>query len=155
MRQAYDAGQVSLADWLLERIGLEEIQAREVASLNGQHWKASVGAYDDHGVIDGDPEDPTHSHPGPGYPEGELWDSEGGYLAMHIQTAEYVARHDPARVLAECEAKRRIVEHANECSDGGSELSMDFDDERGLALVLRLLALPYADCDGFREEWRP
>ena len=28
--------------------------------------------------------------------------------------AAHVARHDPARVIAECEAKRRVVEHCQE-----------------------------------------
>jgi hypothetical protein len=44
----------------------------------------------------------------------------------------------PARVLAECEAKRRIVEQVN-----------------GMEYVLRLLALPYADHEDYRPEWRP
>ena len=43
----------------------------------------------------------------------------------------------PARVLAECEAKRRIVELI---SSPGMQ-------------VFRLLALPYADHPDYREEW--
>jgi hypothetical protein len=43
----------------------------------------------------------------------------------------------PARVLAECESKRRIV---TEC---------------GWETVMRHLALPYADHPDYRDEWRP
>lgn len=50
------------------------------------------------------------------------------------------------RVLAECEAKRRIVEHCEP-----DPLTKSPGDE----YVLRLLALPYADRPGYREEWRP
>lgn len=55
----------------------------------------------------------------------------------------------PGRVLAECEAKRRIVAEANR---------FEGDDDPGahvLVGVLELLALPYADHPDYREEWRP
>jgi hypothetical protein len=48
--------------------------------------------------------------------------------------------HDPARVLAECEAKRRIVEW---CSD-----FMQWPPLYALAAV-------YADHPDYREEWKP
>ena len=58
----------------------------------------------------------------------------------------------PARVLAECEAKRRIVERCERAiveqgiysEDGQSELAQD---------ALSLLALPYADHSDYRPEW--
>ena len=49
----------------------------------------------------------------------------------------------PARVLAEVDAKRRILEEAS---------SMVWRDSLGY--FLRLLALPYAGHPGYREEWR-
>lgn len=71
--------------------------------------------------------------------------------------AEHIALHDPARVLREIDAKRRIATQMAStlsCAAGDSEV-----DHYG-ALVdaeqtLRLLALPYADRPGYREEWRP
>jgi len=67
----------------------------------------------------------------------------------NVARGQYVARlADPARVLAECESKRRIVETARReeyFSGGRSGL--------GRSLLLAL-ALPYADRPGFREEWR-
>jgi hypothetical protein len=59
----------------------------------------------------------------------------------------HIARHDPARILAEVEAKRRIVDrYAWLCEHG---------DTGGTAWVLPLLALPYADHPDYRNEWRP
>ncbi|RAN92647.1 hypothetical protein GAR05_06139 [Micromonospora saelicesensis] len=73
--------------------------------------------------------------------------------ASHAQSmadAEHIARHDPARVLAEVDAKRRIL-----------DLMMPgrpvYPGAYGQAYrdVLRLLALPYADRPGYRDEWKP
>jgi hypothetical protein len=53
----------------------------------------------------------------------------------------------PDRVLAECEAKRRIVDMFPFEADG------DGWNEAG-AQVLPILALPYADHPDYRDEWR-
>jgi hypothetical protein len=53
----------------------------------------------------------------------------------------------PARVLREIDAKRQIVERYAWLREHG--------DTGGTAWVLPLLALPYADRPGYREEWRP
>ncbi|MDX3247174.1 DUF6221 family protein [Streptomyces sp. ME18-1-4] len=71
--------------------------------------------------------------------------------------AEHVVRHDPARVLREIDAKRRLLtellpdlEHADRLIEGewgsGDDLA---------TRALRLLALPYADQPGYLESWRP
>lgn len=76
----------------------------------------------------------------------------------------HIARWDPARVLAEVEAKRRILDlHAE------SDFPYDPDSagpgnyswtpqcqgcyEDAPCLTVRLLAQPYAGRDGWREEW--
>jgi hypothetical protein len=62
---------------------------------------------------------------------------------------------DTARVLAECEAKRRIVERHNLIAAGqGETIELAFH-EQGLFEALHFLALPYADHPDYREEWRP
>lgn len=63
------------------------------------------------------------------------------------------------QLLAECEAKRRIVERAQRASRVfnqsinpsplGVAMTMTMD------LVLADLALPYANHDDYREEWKP
>jgi hypothetical protein len=97
---------------------------------------------------------------------------------------EHIARHDPARVLADVQAKRRILdEHAVStkaetgwtgevvgkrtwgetgrvlyscriCDFGGRHEDAEYHSKPG-CLTVRLLALPYADRLGYLEEWRP
>lgn len=104
---------------------------------------------------------------------------EDGDVTRHI------ARHDPSRVLAECEAKLRIVEreqgsraprlatetHEVEYRHEGEVVVFKVDGERESMTskeymerytvpsppseVLKLLALPYADHPDYRDEWKP
>ncbi|MEW2161430.1 DUF6221 family protein [Streptomyces sp. NPDC007084] len=62
--------------------------------------------------------------------------------------APHVAEHDPARVLREIDAKRRMIGRIN-----SHATMMGWDEVHGD--LLRLLAAPYADRPGYREEWRP
>lgn len=66
-------------------------------------------------------------------------------------TAAHIARHDPARVLAECEAKRRIV---NDLRPEGRRIASVRPLWRMHDDILAALALPYADHPDWREEWR-
>lgn len=77
---------------------------------------------------------------------------------------EYKAHFDGRRMLAECEAKRQIVE-LHEHQTLGNDLigcrecdrSVDGDlNYSGWCDTLRLLALPFADHPDYRaEEWKP
>lgn len=71
--------------------------------------------------------------------------------------ADHIARWDPARVLAECEAKRRIVtEIYPELDLDNDTLNYEFGATRADPEdVLRLLALPYADHPDYKPEWSP
>ncbi|MGW3213126.1 DUF6221 family protein [Streptomyces parvus] len=62
--------------------------------------------------------------------------------------AEHIVRHDPARVLAEVNAKRATFHRINE------HINMTDLDEIHRDL-LRLLALPYANHPAYNEKWRP
>lgn len=84
-----------------------------------------------------------------------------GYDASGIDAEDadrvHIARHDPARVLAECEAKRRIVSlFAPTLADDKRAALGEWDETawRG-EQALRALAQPYADHPDFQEEWRP
>ena len=72
--------------------------------------------------------------------------------AQSMADAAFIARHEPARALAEVDAKRRIIaEHhpVDPCdAHDASFQTVECD-------TLRLLALPYADHRDYREEWRP
>lgn len=62
--------------------------------------------------------------------------------------AAHVARHDPARVLRDIDAKRQLLDDLVRAAESvGSEW---FGDR-----ALHLLALPFADRPGYRDEWRP
>lgn len=67
--------------------------------------------------------------------------------------AAHIARHDPARVLAEVEAKRDVVRLAERAHDYHETFMNGF----GAAMegALRLFALAYADHPDYRPEWRP
>ncbi len=69
---------------------------------------------------------------------------------VDITDAQHIARWNPARVLAECAAKRELIWMANPydfADDGGTGMSEHADE------ILRTLALPYADRPGYRQEW--
>lgn len=66
--------------------------------------------------------------------------------------AGHIARWDPTRVLAEVDAKRRMLDWCDRMTlvDGAGGLMA-----RDARVFRRLLAQPYAERDGYREEWRP
>jgi hypothetical protein len=80
--------------------------------------------------------------------------------------AELVARYDPARVLAECAAKRHVVLACRAALPdmrflgtrprGLADFPLSPGDEHQLAaLTLAQLAFPYADHHDYRPAWRP
>jgi len=58
-----------------------------------------------------------------------------------------------ARVLAECEAKRRIVSLADEQADDFTGRAGEAHTMRLLGDVVKALALPYADHPDYLAEW--
>ena len=66
----------------------------------------------------------------------------------------HIARHDPARVLAECEAKRQIVAIATEATRMVDSSPADHRAASDAESILRTLALSYVDHGDYREEWR-
>lgn len=72
--------------------------------------------------------------------------------------ADHIARYDPARVLAECEAKRRIVVAARryDLDPEGVRAAMSDGDEGPYVadLALKALTPPYADHPDYHEEWQ-
>lgn len=83
--------------------------------------------------------------------------SESSSGDLRTGDAMHIARHDPARVLAEVAAKRRIIDRQEQiiASLAGEPLLADgnFLTLRDAGAVLRLLALPYADHADYRDEW--
>jgi len=113
-----------LTAWLIEQIAEDE---RLANTIRQRHWEADGAA-----VI---ADHPTNRIVDYVYEEG---------------AAEHIARWDPKRVLAECEAKRRIVELC--------EIVADLPDVDTSAFTLALntledLARPYADHPDHRADW--
>lgn len=86
--------------------------------------------------------------------------STGGGASLH-----HAARHDPARTLAEIDAKRRLIAlHAPEdwtdeqrcavCQSDRSDYAEQDTPDMWPCATLRLLAAPYADHPDYDEAWR-
>jgi len=73
-------------------------------------------------------------------------DERNASLEIGRRDVVLVGAFAPARVLAECDAKRRIVEMGGHLRNGGLVEGR---------ILLGYLALPYADHEQFQEEWRP
>lgn len=132
----------TLQEFLLARIDEDERVARA-----GPAGPWSVEAIDEGGPI----EYAVFAPPPPlgtvrddqGEPDDSVWvvSDEREEVVAHI------AAFDPTRVLAECEAKRRIIEWWMAGRDGDDS---GFDTRR----LLAALALPYADHPDYDETWR-
>jgi hypothetical protein len=117
-----------LVQWLRDRLDEDERIAREAAGnyeSGGRWWED--GRFGSDGVVA---------------------DERGSVVVYRTgvgrQHAAHIALHDPARVLREIDTKRRILDTLVE--EGGDRMFAD---------IFRLLALPYADQPGYREEWQP
>jgi hypothetical protein len=142
-----------LITWLRAQLDDDERVARDAAREDTPPWHLD---YDDRGY------------------DGKIRSAES-YTVVHQEdstpgrvTAEHIARWDPARVLAEVDAKRRILdEHeamagdtygqragqdvCETCKESGSR----YYHEPYPCPTVRLLALPFADRPGYQEGWRP
>jgi hypothetical protein len=78
-------------------------------------------------------------------------------LSAAVADAAFIARSTPKRMLAEVEAKRRMLTdlYPEIKADGETILGEWGDDPCDRDMVLYLLALPYADHPDYRDEWRP
>lgn len=87
-----------------------------------------------------------------------LWADADVFYDTSGDTGDYAQRFDADRMLAEVDAKRRIID---ECAywhdkvEAGEHYPALADRFEVALSVLRLLALPYAEREGYRPEWRP
>lgn len=133
-----------LAAWLGQCIDEDEALAR--AATDGP-WE-----------FDGDSVDVSPSNRGP-YIARFRDDVYGeGPERMAKEDGEHIARWDPHRVLVECETKRRIIADQARAFAERKAHPGDLAISGWLLATIRtikLLALPYADRDGYRDEWKP
>jgi hypothetical protein len=139
-----------LAAWLRQQIDEDERVAR--AAAHGGRWRYEIGdsvgawkLYDEHWNIASmttyDTESYNYAERMPAFRPPTYIDPDA--IGSHI------ARHDPARVLAEVAAKRAILELHKNIDGLCDRCYMD----RAPCETVRLLAQPFAGRPGWREEW--
>lgn len=131
---------VDLSDFLLARIAEDEEAARDAAGWDLSGRKRSSGNWRRDGlnsVVDDQRRSVVHGDGGP----------PSDYEVDHI------ARWNPARVIADCDARRRIVEQCRYIAE--YHVSDDFAADNLADETLAHLALPYADHPDYRSEWAP
>ena len=134
---------MTLTEFLLARIAEDAELARRAADAGAGKWAAGIHPSNEC-RIEGD--------------DGMIIYDEGGHTA---EQASHIARHDPARVLAECEAKRGAIDAAwadhsqieGEWGMGQSQAQMEAKGD--YPAVVEHLALPYADHPDYDPGWRP
>lgn len=136
-----------LIAFLRERLDEDE-QAASIIQVGGFHpptWSARPGRSRrwmevvGRSVMLGDPDDE--------------WCDDGVIALVPDSRCEWahIARHDPARVLREVAAKRRIIA---ECTPSSGVPALELAAALG-ALVLARLAETYSDHPDYRDEWMP
>lgn len=169
-------GAMDIAEFVRARLDEDELWAKAASAgrrpedgtvEGGIHWTWAVG--DNWDPVVADPLEPYMGGHGGEWSSPvvlrsvEEWQlsygGPGNTLPVKIAEAEelrtadgaHIVRHDPARVLREVEAKRRLLAACAEYDDCPAGMSGS-----GLAYhVEELLALPYADHPDYRDEWRP
>lgn len=132
---------VDLAEFLLARITEDENTAR--GSTAGP-WRWFPGRAGLPAFLESTGAKAKHWVEGQSFeaPTVVLGSNQNSMLRVRGRDAEHIAAWHPTRVLAECRAKRQVLDAV--AADGATR-----------ELVLRSLALPYADHPDYREEWRP
>jgi len=152
-------GTVEISEFLTARLKEDETAAKDAACE-----ASSIAVSDDEGglarwrAMDGGEGITTES----AYAGAAFLVAPMGYLEERV--AEHVARHDPARVLADIAAKRAVVEHFKVAAEyaqtvdksqvGVAEAWRVTSIWTQLLHVVKLLAAPYADHPDFRPDWK-
>jgi hypothetical protein len=142
-----ETGRMNIAEFLTARLDEDEAAAKSLHVIDSRNWHTAEwydGEFDkDHQTARADLRSSTGSITAHG--------------ALPRPVAEHVARWQPARVLAEIEAKRRIIaryayRRSMQPEDGTAPNRWD-DLTRHYWEVCRDLAAPYADHPDYQPEW--
>lgn len=139
---------LTLSAFLLQRIADDEAAARAAAHGRSGRWASWNRSWDterNRDLVD---------------------EGEGERMAcLPMDLDEHIARHDPARVLAQCEALRAVVERADVecvCTTHGHDRADDCAQcvacnavATADGYVLADLAGIWSDHPDYRDEWRP
>lgn len=125
----------NIVAFLLARLAEDEQVAR-AATPGGWFWDAEAECFSTSARTES-----LDDHSWPATVVGAIGEHTSGFVLVEATDAAHITRFDPARVLAEVEAKRRIIEHEDHWAE----------DDR----VLHLLALPYREHPDYRPAWAP
>lgn len=145
-----------LVEFLRARLDEDEQVAREATNHTGR-WRWDHG----YGEQCNDPECPygelvDEAEPGETIAGTVLMDVHGYDVRESWQGAEHIARHDPARVLAEVEAKRRTIRaHDKWCQDQCEAIYPNVGPDAAYYWQMKLHAELYDDHPDYDEAWRP
>ncbi len=139
--------------------GMDDIATFLAARIDEDEAVAKVATPGPWQVGEGGEVETVKLYGNPGYMRPLLvtCDSEGLSPAVDEENAAHIARHDPARVLAEVAAKRAIVEFWSLAFQKPADFPhVDFDRVRsaGRWTVWKLAAV-YDTHPDYRPEWRP
>jgi hypothetical protein len=154
---------MDIVEFLTARLDEDEQLAKHAAHLareGGAHWAVGATRYvEDYAFVS-----ITTAPPNVVEVAGSGFDGTGGVHGLVY--AEHIARHDPARVLAEVKAKRKLVDGypklARRIAEIRAREPMTYSYEQpkyagmreALEAVLITLAAPYADHPDFDPAWR-
>ncbi len=131
----------SLIEWLLIQIAEDEMKARTAGS---EAWKWKV--------IDA----PTQRDAlvrANGSICADSWGAdrqETGFRGAEAKV--FIERFNPERVLADCEAKRRMLARLQNLAKAWWTTTRSAEEAKS---VMREMALAYQNRPGYRDEWRP
>jgi hypothetical protein len=112
-----------LDDFIRRQLDHDEAQARAASARNNDQWTCPTTGRLDIG---------TDDFP---IPTGDR------------DVAEHMARHDPKRVIIDCAARRAMLADILALEDNAYISSEEVE------RMLHLLAVPYVDREGYRNEW--
>jgi len=128
-----------LVQWFGEQLDTDAARATAAAEEDGPDWR-----YDGHAVI-------TRR-------EGDLV-AVGSQDFLESERGDHIAAHDPARVLRDIEADRKLLALFVEV--GAREVDLDDAVEyahgwvNAIGMAVHLRASAFSDRPGYREAWRP
>ena len=148
-----------LAAFLTARLDEDEriaraavIPAHDAPNAYQPHPALSRWRYSDGGDVEVDWDDS-----GPYSEPYRVTSDSEGFSSVNDPHGHHIARHDPARVLADVDAKRRIIRlhFGTDLEDPQVAHACGEDLEPYPCDTLLFLALPYADHPDYNETWRP
>jgi hypothetical protein len=131
---------MDLTEFLAAR--LDEDEAAAKACQSPSPWSPGTGLPGDSWIVTDDTGEPVV------YDEG----------TPTVEEARHIARHDPARVLREVEAKRKILDRWAKSAADPRDIRLvahaDLEGNLALLWVVRQLAAVYSDHPDYDPAWR-